>query len=299
MPKPLTKEQMIQKALHIKKRMEFTYKYELAGQKHARIGEEEYVETRHGKIRVLKYGFEKNRIMPLYIDLHGGGFILMHADADEAMNLSFSEGADVKIVSIDYPKAPESPYPIGIEAIHDVISYFVTRSGQYRINPANLGIGGHSAGANMATVICMRNLKNKEFSLNYQVLDYPPLDLATSPYDKPKPKGCIPPRYATIFNACYIDPRKARNPYVSPVYSKAEDLKGMPQTLMIVCGGDSLHDEGVTYAGLLRSAGAEVEFHDYPAEKHGFTYYKPTENVKEAVRYMTEFIKSNAHKGSL
>lgn len=295
MSKALKKEDMLKKASLIKKQMDFFYKFGLAGQKHAKAGVEESIDTRHGKIRVIKYNFDDLRILPLYIDMHGGGFILMHADSDEAMNLSFSATADVKIVSIDYPKAPESPYPVGIEAVHDVIAYFTDHAEQYRLDKTNVGIGGHSAGANMATVTCMRNLKSREFSLKYQVLDYPPLDMATSPYEKPNPKGGIPPKFATIFNSCYCDPEAAADPCVSPVFAKTEELKGMPKTLMIVCGRDSLHDEGVKYAGMLRKAGTEVELHDYPTEKHGFTIYKPSDNVREAIRLMAEFIHANAH----
>ncbi len=294
MSKAMTREQMVGKALRMKRIMDFMYRHGLAGQKRAVSGVEDFILTRHGNVRVLKYGFEHEQVMPLYVDMHGGGFILMHADADETMNLAFSKGAGVKIVSVDYPKAPEFPYPIAIEAIHDVIDHFVSRAEEYRIDVTKMGIGGHSAGANMATVTCMRDLKTKEFNFRYQLLDYPPLDIATSPYDKPKPKGCIPPGQALRFNACYIDPENARDPSVSPVFARIDDLKGMPEALVIVCGADSLHDEGVKYAGMLERAGTKVDLHDYSTEVHGFTYYKPSANVAEAVRLMTEFIRINS-----
>jgi hypothetical protein len=41
------------------------------------------VDTTRGRIRVLEYGFDSLEPAPLYIDLHGGGFVLMTADADE------------------------------------------------------------------------------------------------------------------------------------------------------------------------------------------------------------------------
>jgi len=158
-----------------------------------------------------------------------------------------------------------------------------------------MGIGGHSAGANLATVTCLRDLKAQEFQFKYQVLDYPPLDLATDPYKKPAPKGSIPPRMAAIFNLCYVDPEKAKDPSVSPVFAAPENLAGMPRALVIVCGGDSLHDEGVRYAELLQAAGTGVKLHDFPGEKHGFTYNR-TAGAREAIKLMTEFIRENAHE---
>ncbi|NLM46009.1 MAG: hypothetical protein GX200_04315 [Firmicutes bacterium] len=95
----LSKEMAVKRALRIKKLMAFAYRYGLFGQKRAKVGVEDFIDTRHGKVRVLKYGFAKEEIKPLYIDMHGGGFILMHADADEAMNIQFAQEAGVKKLS--------------------------------------------------------------------------------------------------------------------------------------------------------------------------------------------------------
>ena len=54
-------------------------------------GIERSVDTSHGKIRVLEYGFDDAEIRPLFVDLHGGGFILLNADFDEPMNLFLQE----------------------------------------------------------------------------------------------------------------------------------------------------------------------------------------------------------------
>ena len=121
-----------------------------------------------------------------------------------------------------------------------------------------MAIGGHSAGGNLSTVICMKAKKEGEFQFVCQVLDYPPLDLATSPLKKPQPKGAIPPKMALMFNACYVDPAQAKDPYVSPVYATQEDLAGLPPALFILAGGDSLHDEGLKYCEMLKTAGGRV-----------------------------------------
>ena len=82
--------------------------------KPAQIGVSRFIETSRCKIRVLEYGFESKKIEPLFIDMHGGGYVFGCADMSEPMCVFFREQTGVKIVSIDYPKAPQYPYPVAI-----------------------------------------------------------------------------------------------------------------------------------------------------------------------------------------
>ncbi len=285
-----THDQIIKKARFTRNMTEFFNR--LKGIKKAVIGKEVFIETEQGKTRILMYGFEKDEVLPVYFDMHGGGFILMHADADEPMNAATAEVAGIKIVSIDYPKAPENPYPKAVNETYAVIRHFWKHADEYRIDPGRMAVGGHSAGANLATVMCMMANEKKEFGFRFQMLDYPPLDLATDPFAKPFPKGAIPPRIANIFNSSYIDPLDAKDPYVSPVYAEKERLREMPPALVILAEMDSLHDEGKLYAKKLKDAGVEVELLDYKAVAHGFTY-EPGAESEDARKKINEYIKNN------
>lgn len=277
------------KALFMQRMFRAVARLGLGGYSMSRQAGVRYIETRHGKVRVLEYGFEKAERLPLYIDLHGGGFILGQADMDEAMNLEFLK-AGVKIISIDYPKAPQHPYPTALEAVHDVIAWYAEHASKCGIDVSRLGIGGHSAGGNLATATCLRNLKLKEFRFAYQVLDFPALDLATDPYRKPCPKGSLSPRQCRMFNACYLPGGRAEELDASPALSSPADLVGMPPAFLIACGRDSLHDEGCLYAKTMQKAGVPVEFKEYPDQPHGFTYYRSTPDSRDAVIRMRKFI---------
>jgi acetyl esterase len=228
--------------------------------------------------------------------MHGGGFILMYAEADEVINLYLREKTGMKIISIDYPKAPEHPFPIPSEAIYETIRWYVAHAAEYGIDTQRIGIGGHSAGANLATVACMMAKERGDLSFCFQLLDYPPLDLATDAYLKPLPKGCISPRIATLFNACYVvESRQAEDPRVSPIFAMPEQLSGLPPALLILAGRDSLHDEGVRYAAMLKQAGVPVVLHDFPNAAHGFTY-SPSADTDKAMTLMAEFIRNHTIK---
>lgn len=256
----------------------------------AKVGRERMVDTRRGPVRVLEYGFEDEARRPLFIDIHGGGFVLGSADMDETMCLEFRK-AGVKVISIDYPKAPDHPYPAAVEAIHDVAAWYVAHGEELGLDTARMAIGGHSAGGNLAAVTCMNDLKAGEFRFRGMVLDYPALDMATEPGDKPHPAGALPLWMCRMFNACYAPEGEAREPGVSPVFAPPGDLVGMPPALVIVCGKDSLHDEAVRFAENLRAAGSAVTVEEYPDQPHGFTYDKYDKPAgRDAIAKMRDFI---------
>lgn len=253
-------------------------------------GKEVMMETEAGTVRTIWYGFDDPQTKPVFFDMHGGGFIMMTADLDGRMCNHFANGADCKVINIDYSLAPEHPFPTALNEIYAVVKEVYQNAEKYGIDPNRMAIGGHSAGGNLAAVTCLKSLDTKEFSFVGQILDYPPLDLATSPYDKPCPEGAIPPEKAEQYDLCYTTVEQRKDPLVSPVYADPEDLAKLPPALMILAGYDSLHDEGVKYAELLKDAGVDVELHDFPAEAHAFTYRK-TEGAPKAIAAMTDFLK--------
>ncbi len=283
-------EKSVKKALKLQKITQILNK--IHRMKDKLIGKENFINTSFGNIRVLEYGFEDFNLSPLFIDMHGGGFIMMSADIDEYMNLKFQKKLNIKIISIDYPKAPRYPYPIAIEAVYETIKYYILNSEKLGIDTSKIGIGGHSAGANLATVICMKALDLNEFQFKYQILDYPPLDLYADPFLKDNPKKAIPPKMAAMFNECYVNHSMAKEPYASPIYATDEMLKNMPPTLIIVAGQDSLHNEGILYANKLQNAGVNVTLHDFKNSAHGFTYEKNEDAIK-AHNIIIDFIEEN------
>ncbi|MEJ2757025.1 MAG: alpha/beta hydrolase [Anaerolineales bacterium] len=251
---------------------------------------EVWIDTAFGKAKTLCYGFENPATAPVFFDLHGGGFILGGAAMDEAINVTISQQVGCKVISIEYAKAPDHPYPVAVNQVYAVVEHIFENAAEYGIDPAKMAIGGHSAGGNLSTVACMKAKKAGKFQFACQVLDYPPLDLATDPFDKPHPKGAIPPQMALVFNTCYFDPSEAKDPYISPVYASQEDLEGLPPALLILAGRDSLHDEGLRYRQQLAKAGVETECVQYPNAAHGFTLY-PSADTSDAVAKMAAFLK--------
>lgn len=236
------------------------------------LGEEIFIPTRDGKTRCLIYKAKNNNSMaPVFFDIHGGGFVTgLPEDDDKFCDLVRNE-LDITVISIDYRLAPEYKCPTDKNDVFDVVDYVRSHSEEFKINPDNMGIGGHSAGANISTVVCMMAKEAKKFSFKCQVLDYPPLDLATSATEKFYTEGAIPPEIAAVFDKCYRREEDAKNPYCSPVYATNEELKELPPAILITCEIDSLRDEAENYAQKLIKAGVETTAKRFYGVRHGFT----------------------------
>lgn len=248
------------------------------------------VSTPAGSVRTLCFGFEKKEAEPVFFDIHGGGFVLGNADVDLDICQYLREKCHCKVVSIDYAKAPEHPYPQAVNEIYEVVKHFARHAEKYGIDRERMSIGGHSAGGNLSAVTCLKSLKKKEFSFCGQILDYPPMDLSINPYEKPCPKGAIPPKIAAAFDACYLpDSSYEECPYVSPVYSSREDMTGLPPALVIAAGCDSLHDEAVRYYEMLLEAKVQAQLLEYPDSAHGFTM-KDSADTRDALEKMAQFL---------
>ena len=225
-PSP-TREQHIKRGKRLRQAAALFFKLQQTVTRGNPGGEEVWLDTGLGKVRTLWYGLENSQPAPLYFDLHGGGFLLGTAAMDDEMNLELQGRVGCKIISINYAKAPDLPYPAAVDQVYAVVGHVAENAEKYGIDRGRMAIGGHSAGANLSTVTCMKAKKEGTFQFVCQILDYPPLDLATDPRDKPRPKGAISPSMAATFNACYVDPDQARDPYVSPLFAPPQDLAGL------------------------------------------------------------------------
>ncbi|HPU01007.1 MAG: alpha/beta hydrolase [Firmicutes bacterium] len=238
-----------------------------------RMGQELYLETTAGRVRVLAYGLERPEKLPLFVNMHGGGFVLGNAEMDDPHLMNVAHKANVKILNVDYSLAPEAPFPKALEECYAVVKYAKEHAGELGIDPERIAVGGHSAGGNLSAAICLLDAERKELGIKCLILDYPPLDLHTDPYLKPRPKGTyLHPRLCRVFDASYcMEKEERKNPLVSPLYASLEQLKTFPPTLIITASQDSLCQEGEAFRDRLLQAGVDVTHKRFEGSKHGFT----------------------------
>jgi acetyl esterase len=202
---------------------------------------------------------------PLLLYLHGGGWVFRSPATYDGVCRFIAARAQVRVLSASYRLAPEHTFPAAVDDAHAALEW--TLAGAERLGADRVGVGGDSAGGNLATVVARTHAER----LAFQLLVYPVTDLSREH-----------PSYATFadgplltagqmrwFRAQYLPSEEvARDPRASPLL--AEDLAGMPPTYLALAGFDPLHDEGAAYAARLRQAGVETTVAPNPGQTHAF-----------------------------
>lgn len=226
---------------------------------------------------------------PALVYCHGGGFLLGDLDTHDPSCRALAAATGAVVVSVAYRLAPEHPFPAGRD---DVIAAFraVARdAARLGLDPARLGIGGDSAGGNLAALVALAT-RADPISPKAQLLVYPVVDLTrASPSLARLAKGFFLER-ATMdwFTALYApDPGVRAEPGISPIFA---DVAGAPPAIVVTCGFDPLVDEGTAYAERLAAAGVATQHLHYPTLYHGFAAL--TGGIAAADRAMHEVFRA-------
>lgn len=237
--------------------------------------EEQFVETSAEATRVLIYRPKEkaNDKLPVFVDIHGGGFIQGSAEDDDEWCMNIVDAVGCVVVNIDYHLAPEYPFPLALEECYDVLKWIWTQAGRMGFDPMRIAVGGHSAGGNISAALCLLARDRREFSLVYQVLNYPPLDFTLDPFAKSLEDTLLTPKAQAFFSSCYFKGGEENNPLGSPLL--AENLTGVPAALIISAEYDPLCAEDELYAKRLSDAGIEVTYKMFAKCMHAFTHFGP------------------------
>lgn len=232
---------------------------------------------------------------PLIINFHGGGFIGKRMDRDELFCRKVTNCFHALVLDVDYKLAPEYPYPVATLECWDVVKWACENAVSMGADPEKIILIGHSSGGNLAAGICMRAGISGTIRPLCAVIDYAPMDLKTDPADKKRSICDMPAERAQMYNAKYIAPDKANDPFVSPVYAGLEMLDAFPPTLIISAGEDSLCEEDELFAMKLAQAGIEVTCKRFTDSIHGFVINRMCQ-WEAATELIFRFIEANLNK---
>ncbi|MBW9171562.1 alpha/beta hydrolase [Clostridium estertheticum] len=233
---------------------------------------ERIITTSEGESHVYLITPKKSKdIYPLYINIHGGGFVRPYAKRDTVFCSKIAAEVGCKVIDIDYKLAPEHPFPEGLNECYAIVKWAFDNAKELNIDIEDVILGGHSSGGNFTAAIAVMANKSKDFKLKYQIMDYPFLDAVTDPGDKALEGDILPADRARKFNALYVDNEDDKhNPLVSLVLATKEMLIGLPPALVITAAYDSLRTEAEKYVMIMVEAGVEVKIKRFLNSKHGF-----------------------------
>jgi acetyl esterase len=232
------------------------------------------VRTRHGKVRVFAYG---DSTAPAYVHLHGGAWLMRYPQMDDWWCRYLVATTGVQVLNVDFRAGPYVTYPVAQEQAYDVAAW-AAASGRPVV------VGGFSSGGGTAAAVCLMARDTGDFQPVLQVLGVPALDMATPVTHR---AGMIAPSLRELVRRVYFpDVARRAEPYASPVL--ADDLSGLPPTVVLTAERDALRSDGDTYADRLRAAGVEVTHDVTPGADHYFLTEDPVRARQTMARVAEE-----------
>jgi acetyl esterase len=210
-------------------------------------------------------------LMAGLVYFHGGGMVAGTLATHDSIARALANCGACRVVSVDYRLAPEHPFPAALDDALAAVTHIGAHPEDFGIDGARLGICGDSAGGTLAAATAQALAKTGSPRLALQLLICPILDYSrTTPSRRDLASGFLVDQ-ATLDHDLlhYVPPGvDPANPRISPL--RADDIAGLPRTLIHTAEFDPLRDEGRDYFERLARADSEVSYTCHPGMIHLF-----------------------------
>ncbi len=221
---------------------------------------------------------------PVFLWIHGGGYVLGTASQDDPLCAQVARNLGVTVAAVDYRLAPRFPYPIPLEDCYDALAWLAA---QPFTDPSRIAIGGASAGGGLAAGLALLARDRAAITPVLQLLAYPMID------DRTAMRRDIDQRGFRLWNnranaygwRCYtgLEPGDDQiDGYAAA--ARHHDLAGVAPAWIGIGTQDLFHDENLAYAERLRAAGVKCELEVVPGAFHGFDAVAPKAPVTRQFR---------------
>ena len=232
----------------------------------------------------------------LYI--HGAGWVFGSYHTHEKLVRELAARTGSLLIFPEYSRSPEVRYPTAIEQCYSVMCMVpeLVRNMGYTANPDTFTVAGDSVGGNMATALTLMSKFRRGPAIQKQLLYYPVTNACfnTGSYCEFAQGYYLYRAGMEWFWNQYTMSQKDRNQITaSPLRANLEQLRGLPDTMILNGEADVLRDEGEAYAIQLRQAGVDVTAVRFQAIIHDFVMLNSLDQTKAcraAMDVSTEWI---------
>jgi acetyl esterase len=201
----------------------------------------------------------------------GGAWVYGDLESHDGICRYLAERSGVRVLSLDYRKAPEHPYPAGLDDCWAAYTWVRDNAGSLGADPARIAVGGDSAGGNLSIGVCLRARDEGVPQPAAQMLVYPVTDFSQRlPSRSMFGEGFyLSTEFMDRCEAAYVsEGADPTDPLLSPL--QAKDLSGLAPAYVATAGFDPLRDEGEAFARRIGDDGGTVALTRHPGLIHGF-----------------------------
>ncbi|TWI77394.1 acetyl esterase/lipase [Desulfobotulus alkaliphilus] len=208
--------------------------------------------------------------LPLLLFIHGGGHMAGSIAVYDGIARRLAKASSRITLSVEYRRAPECPYPSGLEDVTQAAKGAFDLLESLGIgHEKRLAIAGDSGGSALAASLSHRAVHEPGLSIEKQILIYPSLDYTLSmPSAEELAKDYLLEKDKILWYFDHYFQNNENRKAASPLFM--EIPPPFPQTLVVTAGFCPLKDEGKAYAERLKQAGIFTMHEEFRDMIHAF-----------------------------
>ena len=212
-------------------------------------------------------------IMPVVMYFHGGGWVAGDVDTHDRLIREIAVAAHAAVVFVAFGRAPEIQFPIAIEEAYAATNYLAHHADSLNLDGKRLAVVGDGAGGNMAAAVAIMAKQRRGPKIVSQVLFYPATAAnfeAQSYQDWCNGPWLTKQDMEWFWHAYLASGTDRANAIATPLSATNDQLRGLPDALLITAEVDVLRDEGEAYARKLSEACVRTTCTRYIGTIHDF-----------------------------
>ena len=221
----------------------------------------------HLRIYTPKTGKAK---YPVIVYYHGGGFVLANIDVYNTSAEILADKVDAIVISVGYRLAPQYKFPYAHNDAFLAYNWAIKNTASIKGDSTKVAVAGESAGGNLAITTAIK-ARDKKIQLPIAILAIYPVagsDMNTPSYQKNADAIPLNRPMMSWFVKKYLNKTsEAKDPLINLV---ADDLTGLPPTIIITDEIDPLQSEGLKLVDKLKADGVTVIAKNYDGVTHEF-----------------------------
>ncbi|MGI3170390.1 alpha/beta hydrolase [Pseudooceanicola sp. C21-150M6] len=219
---------------------------------------------------------------PAILHCHGGGYMYGLPEGNHLRNAELCRDLGAVVVSPEYRKAPEHPFPAALDDMRAVWRWLLDQAGDMQIDTGRIAVLGESAGGGLAASLVLALRDESDIQPRFQALIYPMLDDrtgSTRPWNGPRHH--VWTAASNVFGwQSYLGHApglEGTSGLAAP--GRHPDLSGLPPTWIGTGDIDLFAPENLAFATALVTQGVPCELLMVPGAYHGFRNRVPDSPV--------------------
>lgn len=217
--------------------------------------------------------------------IHGAGWVFGSFHTHEKLVRELAARTGCVLVFPEYSRSPEARYPIAIEQCYNVLCRLpkLLEEFGFQMNPDTLTVAGDSVGGNMTIALTLMAKDRKGPYIQKQLMYYPVTNacFCTDSYCQFAENYYLYRAGMMWFWNQYTVSERDRNRItVSPLRAELNQLRNLPEAMILNGEADVLRDEGEAFARKLRHAGVGVTAMRFHGMIHDFVMLNALDQTK-------------------